>query len=84
MFGKVLALILCSFLSLQAEANCFSRIEGKFKRFVCSDGTVQKVSIENEQIVVKTYSPESRKWSEVRFPAPVGATVDTVNVSFQE
>lgn len=70
--------------SLHAEASCRGVNEGDIRKFVCSDGTIQNISLVDGQIVIKTYNPETKSWSENRFPAADGITLDTVSISVRQ
>lgn len=76
--------VLVVIVSAQAEANCRGISEGDIKKFVCSDGTIQNISMANGFIIVRTYNPESKTWSEARFPAADGVNLETVSISVQQ
>ncbi len=84
LFTAAVALFLVVFVSAQAEASCRGISEGDIKKFVCSDGTIQNISMANGFIIVRTYNPESKTWSEARFPAADGVNLETVSISVQQ
>lgn len=84
MWLKFFVMLSLAGVSLQAYGQCREANEGLTKKFVCADGTVQKVTIVDKQVVVFTYSPETKSWSETRFPAPDGATNWNTRISVRE
>lgn len=84
MWAKFLAVLTLAAFSFQAEANCIAKNEGQFRKFVCADGTIQKIAIQDGQVVILTFSPETKKWSESSFPAPYGTTLDALSVSLNQ
>lgn len=70
--------------SAYASAQCRALKEAGGHKFLCSDGSIQKVSLLGGQIVIKTYNPETKSWSESRFPASEGISLDTVNISVRQ
>ncbi|MBM3383230.1 MAG: hypothetical protein FJY29_12465 [Betaproteobacteria bacterium] len=84
MWMKLFMVAVVSLGSAYAEASCRGLNEGNIRKFVCSDGTVQNISLVDGQIVIKTYNPETKTWSESRFPAADGITLDTVSISVRQ
>lgn len=64
-----------------AEANCTEVRLRNERQFRCPDGTVQSVMLVQEQLIIRTFNPEDKKWSETRTPAPMGVSIDALNVS---
>lgn len=65
----------------EAQQSCKVFNLGYERQFNCSDGTIKKISIMNEQLVVRTFNPESKAWNESRFPIVAGMTLDSINIS---
>ena len=65
----------------QAQQNCKLFNFVSEKQFNCSDGTIKKISIANEQLIVRTFSPESKQWQENRYPVAAGTTLESINIS---
>jgi hypothetical protein len=65
----------------QAQQSCklFNFVHEK--QFNCSDGTIKKISILNEQLIVRTFNPETKVWNESRYPVAPGVSLDSINVS---
>lgn len=77
------AVAVVSLAAGQAHAGCRSLPDVHGKKFVCDDGTVQHISLEQSEVVIKTFNPESRSWSEQRFPAIDGLSLEQVSVAVQ-
>lgn len=67
----------------QAHASCRATPVVEGKKFVCADGTIQLISLEQSEVIIKTFNPESRSWSEQRFPAIDGLSLEQVSVAVQ-
>jgi hypothetical protein len=70
--------------SAYAEASCNAVNERDARKFVCADGTIQSIVLVDGQVVIRTYSPETKTWSESRFPAADGISIDTVSISVRQ
>jgi hypothetical protein len=65
----------------EASGACKQHNSDNQKQFSCADGTIKKISVDNEQLVIKTYHPESKSWTEDRFPVSSGLSLDSMNLS---
>lgn len=77
------AIVAFSFAAFDAYAACQQTQSLEGKKFVCADGTVQLIALRGEEVVIKTYSPESRSWSEQRFPAIDGVSLEQISIAVQ-
>lgn len=66
-----------------AFASCQQTRTDTGKRFVCADGTIQLIALQSEHVVIRTYNPDTKSWSEQRFPAIDGLTLDQVSIAIQ-
>jgi len=69
--------------AFDALAACQQTHSDAGKRFVCADGTIQLIALHDQQVVIRTYNPDTKSWSEQRFPAIDGLTLDQVNIAIQ-
>lgn len=76
-----LTLFVVSSFAQTAEANCKVFNVGYSKQFKCPDGSVQSIEIIKQQLIVRTFNPETKSWSEQRFNVAPEMTLDNVNIS---
>lgn len=76
-----LNLLVLSLFAQTAEANCKVFNVGYSKQFKCPDGSVQSIELIKEQLIVRTFNPETKSWSEQRFAVAPEMTLDNVNIS---
>lgn len=82
-FMRLLTFAVTVVASFNAFAACKQTASTQEKKFLCSDGTIQLISLEDQHVVIKTFNPETQSWSEQRFPAIEGLSLDQVSVAIQ-
>ncbi|MEN9809016.1 MAG: hypothetical protein RLZZ488_583 [Pseudomonadota bacterium] len=67
--------------SAQAREACKEFNLRYERQYNCPDGSIKKIEVASQQLIVRTFHPETKQWTEERFRVSEGITLDSINVS---